>query len=673
MSFHRLFSPIEIKPGFTLKNRILMPALHHNYTPDGTITEQFREYYLTRARGGAGLLIIGACRFEGTGAKGNVVRLASDGDVEMWRPLIQEIHALDCKVAVQLFHAGRYVANGKNADGTDSLAPSPVYSTYSHDTPRAITQAEMVTLRDNWAAAAARARAAGFDAVEIIGSAGYLLAQFLSPITNLRTDEYGGSAENRRRFPLEVIQAVRAAVGEDYPIIFRLSGKDFMPGSTGLKEAMEFAALAEQAGIDLLNVTGGWHETTVPQLPGDLPRGGLSYLAQGIRSVVNIPVCACNRINSPVTAEELLAQGKADLVGMGRALLADPELPNKAKSGRAEEIRPCIACNQGCLVGAFFDRPVRCLTNGLCGHESTLKSLPCNGGKVLVVGGGPAGCECAIRLAQRGYQVTLWEKEGRLGGQLNLAANCVSKGELPHLLRYYETALQVEGVQVEFNRTATAEAVVQAGFRRVIVACGGVADPIKLPDTHGIPVGNTEDVLTGKFIPGEQVVIVGGGFKGVETARYLARKSSMTPDELFFFVTQQAEDMDTVTQMVNRCSRTITVVEQEKKIGAGYEPGIAWPALQELGRLGVSLRKLCRLVAVTEHSVLCEQTEKDGSIHTVELPCDSIIFAAGIHPDESLTQALTALGVEAVSLGNCTNVARAIEQITAATQLGCTF
>ena len=673
MKFSRLFSPIEIKPGFTLKNRILMPALHHNYTPDGTLTDQFRAYYKTRAQGGVGLLIIGACRFEGSGAKPNVVRLAGDEDIPMWKSFLEELHALDCKVAVQLFHAGRYVANGANADGTDAVAPSPVYSTYSHDTPRAITLEEMAALKENWAAAAVRAKQAGFDAVEIIGSAGYLLSQFLSPVTNLRTDDYGGSAENRRRFPLEVIRAVRAAVGGDYPILFRLSGKDFMPGSNGLAEAMEFAVLAEEAGVDLLNITGGWHETTVPQLPGDLPRGGLSYLAEGIKRVVHIPVCACNRINSPETAEELLAQGKADLIGMGRPLLADPELPNKAREGREHLIRPCMACNQGCLVGAFFDRPVRCLTNGMCGHEAELQPLPCDGGRVLVVGGGPAGCECALRLAQRGYKVSLWEKSGSLGGQLKLAAVCAAKSELPHLLNYYRSALDEAGVEVCLHTEATAQAVRNAGFTRVIVANGGAADPVKLPDTHGIPVATTEDILTGAVIPGKRVVIVGAGFKGVETARYLARRSSMTAEELFYFVTQQAEPMDVIGRMVNTCHREITIVEQEKKIGIGYEPGIAWPALQELRRLGVQQRRLCRLTACTDHSVLCEQTEKDGTLSQVEIPCDTIVFSAGVHADESLTDALRALDIEAVSLGNCTSVARAIEQITAATRLGCTF
>lgn len=667
MKYNRLFSPIEIKPGFTLKNRILMPALHHGYTPDGTPSPQLTAYYKARAKGGAGLIVLGACRFEGTGAKPDVLRLVDEDDVARLRVLVDELHAEGAKVAVQLFHAGRYVASGKNADGVDALSPSAVYSTFSRSTPKAMTVEEIHSVIAAWAAGADRAKRAGFDAVEIIGSAGYLITQFLSPVTNLRTDEYGGSPENRRRFPLEVVRAVRAAVGDDYPISYRISGKDFIPGSNGLEEAMGLAVELEKAGVDLLNVTGGWHETTVPQLPGDLPRGGLSYLAEGIKSVVSIPVCACNRINSPDTAEELLAMGKCDLVGMGRALLADPELPNKAKNGRADLIRPCVACNQGCLVGAFFDRPIVCLSNGLCGHEAELPFTP-GSGKVLVAGGGPAGCECAIRLAQRGFDVTLWEKSGRLGGQLPMVGQCPAKEELNHLVRYHERALAEAGVKVVLHKTADARSIAEGGFDKVVVAIGGQPDPVKLPGAV-----TCEDIFSGAVVPGKQVVIVGGTFKGLETARYLARKSSVSPEELFFLITQGAETPETAAAMANRCSRTITVVEQGKRTGIGYEPGVGWTVMQELARLGVKQRKLCTVRAVNDGSVTCAQMDKEGNVTSLDIPCDTLVFAAGVHPDESLTEELKSMGIDAVSVGNCAALGRAIGAISAATRLAYTL
>ena len=402
MQYPRLFTPIQIG-SMTLKNRIVMPAMHHLYTENGYATPRFNEYYWKRVEGGAGLIIVGSCRFDGYGAKANSMSLAEDSTIPGWQEFTRGVHDRGGKVAVQLYHAGRYMPKADVPCGKDALSPSATFASYTRETAPEMSRQQIFDLLEDYAAGAHRAVEAGFDAVEISASSGYLLCQFLSPLTNLRTDEFGGSFENRCRFPLMVIEKVKAVLGDKTPLILRLGADDFVSGSNTLEDSMAFAPLAQQAGVDLFNVTGGWHETKIPQLTGDLPRGGLSYLGKGIRSVVSVPVMMCNRVTDPTTAEKLLALGRADLVGFGRPLIADPDLPNKALAAQAEQIRPCMACNQGCLANTFFDRPITCLVNGICGRELQYPIASAQTPKkILVIGGGPAGCEAALRAASRG-------------------------------------------------------------------------------------------------------------------------------------------------------------------------------------------------------------------------------------------------------------------------------
>ena len=454
MQYTRLFTPIQIG-SMTLKNRIVMPAMHHLYTENGYATPRFNEYYWKRVEGGAGLIIVGSCRFDGYGAKANSMSLADDSTIPGWQEFTKGVHDRGGKVAVQLYHAGRYMPKADVPCGGDALSPSATFASYTRETAPEMTRQQIFDLLEDYAAGARRAVEAGFDAVEISASSGYLLCQFLSPLTNLRTDEFGGSFENRCRFPLMVIEKVKAVLGSQTPLILRLGADDFVPGSNTLDDSMAFAPLAEQAGVDLFNVTGGWHETKIPQLTGDLPRGGLSYLGKAIRSVVSVPVMMCNRVSDPATAEKLLALGRADLVGLGRPLIADPQLPNKAKSGQPAEIRPCMACNQGCLANTFFDRPITCLVNGICGRELQYPVCPAEAPRrILVIGGGPAGCEAALRAASRGHHVTLMEQAPVLGGQLRQVVNVPARQEFRALLKFYEDNLPRAGVQVLLNRAA---------------------------------------------------------------------------------------------------------------------------------------------------------------------------------------------------------------------------
>ena len=675
MNYKRLFTPLEVKPGFVLKNRLVMPAMHHLYTDHGACTPRFSEYYWRRAEGGLAMVIVGSCRFDDYGAKENSMSLRTDDMIPGWKAFTDGMHQRGCKVAVQLYHAGRYVPARDVPCGKPALSPSAVYSSYTRETAPEMTREQIAEVIENWAAGAVRAQKAGFDAVEILGSAGYLIAQFLSPVTNRRTDEYGGSWENRCRFPLEVIRAVRTAVGEDYPILFRLGGKDFIPGSNETADACDFARQAEAAGVDLFNVTGGWHETKVPQLPGEVPRGCYTYLSGAVKEAVAVPVMMCNRINDPAVAEETLALGRADLIGMGRPMLADPDFASKARLGRSSEIRHCVACNQGCLANTFFDRPVKCLVNGLCGLEYEYREVrAAEARRILVVGGGPAGCEFAIRAASRGHQVTLWEREERLGGQLKLAARIPGKQEFADLLRYYETVLEKKRVRVELRKVGTPMSVLEGGFDEVVLATGGLANHTHLPISAAgtdLDICNSSQVLRGEAIPGREVVVVGGSYIGCSVAHYLARGGSLSAEQLYFLAAYRAEPMERLETMLHRSDRRVTVVEQGPKVGFGYEPGTSWPVLQDLSRLGARLWKRSRITEVHMGGVTVERTGEDGAVTVEELPCDTLVVASGVHPDDSLYDALKAKGVEAHRIGNVLTLGKAIDAIGAAARLGC--
>ncbi len=672
MKFTRLFTPITIG-SMTLKNRIVMPAMHHLYTEDGYNTPRFSEYYWKRVEGGAGLIIVGSCRFDDYGAKIGSMSLRTDDTIPGWKTFTDGVHDRGGKVAVQLYHAGRYMPRADVPCGGDALSPSATFASYTRETAPEMTRQQIFDLVEDYVSGAKRAVEAGFDAVEISASSGYLLCQFLSPLTNLRTDEFGGSFENRCRFPLMVISAVRKVLPEGYPLLLRLGADDFVPGSNTLSDAMAFAPLAQAAGIDMFNVTGGWHETKIPQLTGDLPKAGLSYLGQGIKSVVSVPVMMCNRISDPVTAEEVLALEKADLVGFGRPLVADPELPNKALKGTLSEIRPCMACNQGCLANTFFDRPITCLVNGICGRELEYPLIPAESPKkLLVIGGGPAGCECAFRAASRGHQVTLMESGDSLGGQLRQCAILPARQEFGELIAFYEKNLPLLGVRVILNRTATAE---DAGdYDKVVVATGGIPNETVLPVESGhIPVYTSRQVLSGQVIPGKNVVVIGGSYIGCFTAQYLARKAAMDGDNLFFSLTQNSDTLEHILHRLNTPDRKVTLVEQGKKVGFGFESGTSWPVLGDLNRLGVPFMKNTRVTAITAKGVDATETKKDGTQRVHHFDADCVVVASGVHSDDSFVSALNAAGIDAVSIGNANRLGKALEAIRAGAETGLTI
>ena len=633
-----LFSPAQIGT-LQLRNRLVMTPMHLGYSPKGEVNDQLVEFYRARARGGVGLIVVGGCGIDRIGNAFSMLQLDDDRFIPGLRRLVDAVHAEGAKIMPQLFQAGRYAHSVLT--GQPSVAPSPIPSRLTGQTPEELTEEKIVEIIASFTTAAKRAQTAGLDGVEILASTGYLISQFLSPLTNQRTDRYGGDLQARMTFGLEVVEAVRVAVGPDYPIIVRVAGNDFMPGSHTNTESRAFCQALEKAGVNAINVTGGWHETPVPQLTMNVPPGAYAYLAHGIKQVVSIPVIACNRINTPGLAEEILQEGKADFIGMARPLLADPELPNKAMSGHSERIRPCIGCNQGCLDYMFRMKPVSCLVNAEAGQEIVL--APSSHSeitrKILVVGAGAAGMEFARVSTGRGHKVTIWEESERSGGQLTLAAAPPGRKDFLYLGTYLANACLELGVTIEYNVKATPEniltAVEEGKFDRVVIATGARPITPSIPIEEGVEVLQAWDVLTGSSKPGENVVIVGGGAVGVETALYLAESGTLDNETLRFLMLQHAETEKEIYRLLTQGSKKITVLEMAKGIGRDIGPSTRWSMLADLKRHKINCLDETAVLEVRSDGVLVESA---GSQKI--LLADTVIFAVGSYSQNELYLAL---------------------------------
>lgn len=664
MEFKYLFSPIWIK-GLEIKNRIVMTAMHLGYTPEGEVTERLIAFYKRRAKGGVGLIIVGGCTIDEYAGMASMVGLYEDRFIPGLRRLVETVKAEGAHIAAQLYQAGRY-AHSAMIGGRKPFSASAVRSRLTGETPRALELDEIPIVQASFAKAALRAKAAGFDAVEILGSAGYLISQFFSPITNKRTDPYGGSLENRMRFGIEVVLKVREAVGPDFPIIMRLAGNEFMEGGNTNKEARIFARELEAAGVDLFNITGGWHETRVPQLTMFVPRGGFNYLASNIRSSVKAPVIASNRINDPYVAEELLVRGEADMVTMARALIADPELPKKAKEGKAHLINHCIACNQGCFDNIFSLRPVTCLVNPEAGREAEIRIEPTlSPKKVLVIGGGPAGMKCALTLRKRGHQVTLIEERNRLGGQLLLNERIPGRYEMLTLARDLENQLRESGVQVVLGQAATVEFVLKQDAQVIVVATG--ARPL-VPDIPGVDlphVCQAWEVLSGKRRLDDPVVIIGGNAVGLETALYIASHGTINAETLYFLFTNNAEDLEGLREYCSKGNKKVTVIEMMGKAGKDIGQSTRWTVFAELRRFGVDLLTNTKAVEIGKDYV---KAHRDGE--EIEIQARSVVLAVGSAPKNELYEGLLAHQREVYLIGDAQKIGKAIDAIKEGFELG---
>lgn len=655
--FDKLFEPIEINKT-VIKNRIVYPSLALTYSYDGKVNQRYLDYYRERAKGGAGIITVGPVLFDNTGTGVIALSIADDESVPDFQKLTSVIKDEGACAWIQLYHAGAY-AYSALMDGRKPIAPSAVYSKYSKETPLEMTLDDIKIIQESFIRGAERAKESGFDGVEILGSAGYLISQFLSPLTNLRNDQYGGSFENRVRFARELIEMMRRRLGPDYPITIRMAGNDFVPGSTTDEETPMIAKVYEEAGIDAISVTGGWHESRVPQLAMNLPRGGLAWLARGIRNSVSIPVIASNRISDPYIAEELIKEGYADMVNLGRVLIADPFWPEKALKGLVREIRPCVACSQGCTDELFSGRPVGCLANARAGFEGE-RNIPRTGSpkRVMVIGAGPAGLEAAYRSAEAGHIVDLYERSGRIGGQIWIAGTPPHKDELHELIYYYDMMLEKYHVNLHLETEVTEDLIINVNPDFIIAAEGAQSS---YPPIEGITdesVISAWDVLENDPNLGDRIAVIGGGAVGLETAEFLAEKGTIDPDTLYFLFKYRAMSDERLHELIKKGSRDITVFEMLPRAGAGVGKSTKWILMGNINDYEVKIITEAKVISVKNSTVIYE---KDGEIHKLEF--DNIINAAGSKPVRKIADKLEKTGIPFEVIGDSTSPSTILQAI----------
>ncbi len=638
--YPHLLAPLDL--GFTkLKNRVLMGSMHTGLeeAPDGF--ERMAAYYAERARGGVGLIVTGGVAPNEAGCvAAGAAKLNRAEEVEKHKTVTGAVHQAGGKIAMQILHAGRYAFNEDLVSASAIKAPINIFK------PRALTEPEILEHIRDYANCAFLARQAGYDGVEIMGSEGYLINQFIVSKTNNRTDGWGGSFENRIRFPLEIVRRVRKKAGPDFIIIYRLSMIDLVKNGSSWEEVVQLAEKIEQAGATIINTGIGWHEARVPTIAAPVPRAAFTWVTARLKGKVSIPLVTSNRINTPEMAEKVLARGDADMISMARPFLADAEFVVKAAEDRADEINTCIGCNQACLDHIFLGRISSCLVNPRACHEIELQyPATRNTKKIAVVGSGPAGLSFATVAALRGHDITLLEQNDKIGGQMNMANQIPGKEEFNETLRYYKRQLELSGVQLRLNTRASAAGLIAEKYDTVILASG--VSP-RNPAISGIDspnVMNYVDVLLHKKEVGARVAIVGAGGIGFDVAQYITHPADISTSlDVDTFLKEWGVDKDyrqpggleLKRPQVSASGRQVYLLQRKPdKMGATLGKTTGW-----IHRVTLKQRKVIMINGVTYNKI-----DDDGLHISLKgnprcLAVDTVIICAGQEPQRDLKEEL---------------------------------
>jgi 2,4-dienoyl-CoA reductase (NADPH2) len=638
-TYPHLLAPLDL--GFTtLKNRVLMGSMHTGLEEVANGHERMAAYFAERAKGGVGLIITGGIgpNTEG-GTHPNTKMLVTEEDLVGHRQITDAVHAYDGKICMQILHTGRY------AYSPDQVAPSAIKSPINPFTPRALTNEEIYKQIDDFVFTSVQAQKAGYDGVEIMGSEGYFLNQFIAARTNQRDDDWGGSYENRIRLPIEVVRRVREAVGEHFIIIYRLSMLDLVDGGSTAEEVIQLGKAVEKAGATIINTGIGWHEAQIPTIATKVPRAAFTWVTARFRKELSVPVITSNRINTPEIAEEVLARGDADMVSMARPFLADPDFVIKAQENRADEINTCIGCNQACLDHVFSGLMTSCLVNPRACHETELHIVATiNVKKIAVVGAGPAGLSAATTAASRGHQVTLFDSASEIGGQFNIAKQIPGKEEFFETLRYYGRQIELTGVDLQLNRRVTAEQLNNGGFDEVIIATG--ISP-RMPAIEGInhpKVMDYLDVIGSKKPVGQKVAIIGAGGIGFDTAEYITHAGESTSQNIPAFMKEWGIDMtlgsrsgtEGITAQPEPSPREVYLLQRKStRVGKGLGKTTGWIHRAGLTMKGVRMMPGCDYSHIDDQGLHITVGD-DPQI----LDVDTIIICAGQDPLRELVDGL---------------------------------